>query len=338
MSAGIPHGGALDTAIAEFGGERDDWLDLSTGINPEPYPVHDLSRELWAKLPDHSALSVLEDTAREYYRVPEGFSVVAAPGTQSLIEMLPQLLPGNSATIIARQTGVYGEHAYCCEKAARETRLEDTPSEVADAESMAVLVHPNNPDGHVWPADQVEALAVRMLGNGYLVIDEAFCDTIPEHSFIPNMQGNMIVLRSFGKFFGLAGLRLGFAICYQEIATEIRSRLGPWAVSGPALAIGAKAFADRAWIERTKAELTRKSALLVQALEAAGLEIVGANPLFLLARCDGAAELHERLSQQHILVRSFERRSDLLRFGLPADEHELDRFVAALIQTSGARH
>lgn len=335
MTAQILHGGALDAAIAEFGGERRDWLDLSTGINPDSYPVPKLPDEIWSALPDRSALNEFEKVARNAYRVPDEMAVVAAPGTQSLIELVPRVLPGRTATIIAPGGRTYGEHAHCCKKAGREVRFADKPDLVRDEESLAVLVQPNNPDGTVWPIEPVQLLARRMKGAGFVVIDEAFADTMPEQSLVPRMNGNMLILRSFGKFFGLAGVRLGVAIGAEEIISEIRSRLGPWAVSGPALAIGTAALSDSAWIDATRDGLKRKSALLTDILEHSGFAIVGANLLFVLARHDRAQSIRQLLLKNHILVRAFDDDPKLLRFGLPSSDEDRDRLISTLMGKPG---
>ncbi|MCU0790163.1 MAG: aminotransferase class I/II-fold pyridoxal phosphate-dependent enzyme, partial [Nitratireductor sp.] len=221
-SGHVFHGGGLDRAMAIHGGTRADWLDLSTGINPRPWPLKPVSADAWQRLPDAAAHAWLVSVARNYYRVPEAFSIVPAPGTQALIEALPRILEGRTASIIAPRAGTYREHAHCAAKAGRAVREVEEPDQVAEDETFAVAVHPNNPDAMFHDKAQTGKLADRLRRNeGRLIIDEAFCDTDPDQSFVPHMARNMIILKSFGKFFGLAGVRLGFAICERQLGNRI---------------------------------------------------------------------------------------------------------------------
>jgi cobalamin biosynthetic protein CobC len=325
------HGGALDRAMTLYGGNRADWLDLSTGINPRPWPVPPISADSWQRLPDAAAHAWLVAVARKYYRVPEGFSIVPAPGTQSLIEALPRLLGGGTATIIAPLAGTYREHANCCIKVGRSVGEALLPQDVPDNETLAIAVHPNNPDGMFHDKSQMLKLADRMrLIEGRLIIDEAFCDTDPDRSLVPHMPRNVVVLKSFGKFFGLAGLRLGFAICDRQLAGRIADYLGPWAVSGPALEIGAAALADREWAATTRQWLAARSHALAQMLQDNGMEIVGINGLFVLAWHERAGALYDALQRSRILVRPFPDRDGLVRFGLAADDQQMRRLRTAL--------
>ena len=329
--SGLEHGGGLDRAMALHGGRREDWLDLSTGINPVPWPVPELSVDSWHRLPDSGAEARLLAAARRAYDVPDSLEIVAAPGTQALIQALPRLLAGDTATILCGEAGTYGEHEHCCETVGRQVRLAVSPDVVANDESLVVVVNPNNPDGRVRSADELVTLA-RRLTEGVLVVDEAFCDAMPEASVIGAAQDNIVVLRSFGKFFGLAGLRLGFAICAPELAARIRAWFGPWAVSGPALEIGSAALEDSDWIAETRASLERNSAELAGLLASAGLQVVGRNALFVLARHERATGIAQALAERHILVRSFSDRPTLLRFGLPAGDAERARLAAEFAQ------
>jgi cobalamin biosynthetic protein CobC len=325
----IEHGGALDRAMAEHGGRREDWLDLSTGINPAPYALSEIAAEAWHRLPDSGAEARLIAAVRRAYGVPETLEVVAAPGTQALIQALPRLLDGNTATIVAGASGTYGEHAHCCAAAGRKVHTVASPEDVAVDESLVVLVNPNNPDGHVWSREELTGLA-EQLRDGILVVDEAFCDATPEASVIPAARENIIVLRSFGKFFGLAGLRLGFAVCPPELAQRIGDWFGPWTVSGPALAIGAAALEDSQWIAATRSRLENDSSALAKLLERNRFSIIGRNALFVLARHDDATGIAQALARRYVLVRSFADRPTLLRFGLCADNVERERLMSAL--------
>jgi cobalamin biosynthesis protein CobC len=166
---------------------------------------------------------------------------------------------------------------------------------------------------------------------GWLVVDEAFADMEPEISAVGLCADlPVVVLRSFGKFYGLAGLRLGFAIASPDIARRMALALGPWPCSGPALTIGATALRDREWADRTRGAVQAQARKLDAVLAKAGFTIVGGTGLFRLARRADAGKAHAALAAQHIWCRRFEWADDLLRFGLPPGDRDLERLAAAL--------
>ena len=307
------HGGDLGAARAAFPDAAQPWIDLSTGINPLPYPLPRIDPVAWTALPDTAATRALEAAAAGAYRA-EPAGVVAAPGTEALIQWLPRLVP-------ARRVGVFGftyaDHARAWAMAGTAVETVATLDALAGTD-VAVVVNPNNPDGRlVAPAD-LAALAARV---GLLVIDEAFADVVPAAwSLAPTPPPNAVVLRSFGKFYGLAGLRLGFAVTAPERAAALRAALGPWAVSGPAVAVGRAALADDAWAEAARARLARDAARLDASLEENGAAILGGTALFRLAAVGDSARWFERLARAGILTRPFAERPTWLRFGLPGNE------------------
>ena len=293
------HGGALDAAIARWGGAREDWLDLSTGINPEPYPLPELPLSAWTALPDAAALHRLEQAARRFWRVPDTAAVLAVPGASAAIAQLPQLRPPGRVEIPGP---TYNEHGAAF-RLAGWTLTDDTPDAL-------VAVHPNNPDGHMWTSDRLDA--------DFTIIDESFCDTCPKESLIDlSARPGCVVLKSFGKFWGLAGLRLGFAIGDPHLLAALAERLGPWAVSGPACAIGAEALSDPAWADETNRRLTDEAARLDALLTTQGAEVVGGTPLFRLYRVENGEAAQDHLAQHRILTRVFPYAEDWLRVGLP---------------------
>jgi cobalamin biosynthesis protein CobC len=331
------HGGRLDAAIASFGGRRADWLDLSTGINPAAWPVPPIPTECWTRLPDCAATIALIGAARSGYGVANGAEIVAAPGTQALIELLPRILPGKSAAIVAPRAGTYGEYAHCCAKAGRRVRVVDSPDRIEPDDSLAILANPNNPDGRIWSQASISGMARRTgSAGGHVIVDEAFCDCYPQASLLASLPENAVVLRSFGKFFGLAGLRLGFAACHPPIARQIERHLGPWAISGPALEIGARALRDGKWIARARSSLQSRSSRLAEILDGRGFELAGLNALFVLVSHPGATGIAEALMQRQVLVREFPDRRQYLRFGVPAGETELRRLQVALEELAKA--
>ena len=325
----MKHGGDLSEAIAHYGGLPKMWLDLSTGINPWPWTIPQLQDEIWQRLPSNADEAALTAAARCAYRVPEDADVVIAPGTQALIQWLPRLADAG-ATAIAGPT--YSEHASAWQQAGHAVASFELGKIIAQDARHAVIVNPNNPDGRVVDRTALARTAheVRDRG-GWLVIDEAFADLDPEMSAVALCRElPVIVLRSFGKFFGLAGLRLGFAITPPQVAQTIKAALGPWPCSGPALAIGRAALSDDAWIARTREALQHQAEKLDAVLTEAGWSIVGGTALFRLARHPEAGSLHRILGQNHIWCRSFDWAGDLLRFGLPPDDAGLDRLSQAL--------
>ncbi len=319
------HGGDLSWADERFGIPAPGWIDLSTGINPFPYPVGAIPPTAWTRLPDARALGALIDAAARRYRAPGPDWVAAAPGSQILIQLLPRLRALSRVAVIGP---TYGEHAPCWEAAGHQ--VEPVGEDALDGDwDVIVLVNPNNPDGRVRDPVMLAGIADRLAARGgWLVVDEAFADLVPEFGMAP--RSGCIVLRSFGKFFGLPGLRLGFAIAEPAIARRIAAALGPWPVSGPAIDIALRALADDEWARRTRETLAAGAKRLDAVLGAAGLEIVGGTDLFRLARSPAAPRLFDALGNAGILVRHFPDHPEWLRFGLPADDREYARLRDAL--------
>ena len=326
--APIAHGGNLSRATEIFGLPARGWLDLSTGINPNGYADLSVTSDGWAQLPSSGALRSLLDAARRAYGVADAAAVCAAPGTQALIQLLPTL---RAAATVAVVSPTYGEHGHVWRLAGHRVVEIDGPERAAGA-AVVVVTSPNNPDGRVFDGETLEQLRIRLARRkGLLIVDEAFADVMPEVSIAGNAGApGLVVLRSFGKFYGLAGLRLGFAIGSPETIGAIENRLGPWAVSGPAIEIGSRALTDAHWAAETRKSLARLRERLDGVLEAAGLAVVGGTDLFRLVRCDDAHSVFLRLGRSGILVREFPYRPDWLRFGLPGNDVAFDRLEKAL--------
>ncbi|MCK8485187.1 pyridoxal phosphate-dependent class II aminotransferase [Aliiroseovarius sp. S2029] len=294
------HGGGLDAAIARHGGTRADWLDLSTGINPMPYPVGDVPPDAWTSLPDQCAFDRLEQAARQFWAVPDDAAVLAAPGASALIARIPSLLPAGRVVIPGP---TYNEHAAAFQAQGWRVTEEGT----GDAR---VMVHPNNPDGRRWTLPE--------LNQPLTVIDESFCDVTPDASHIKlTTKPGVLILKSFGKFWGLAGLRLGFVIGDATLIARLHEAIGPWQVSGPALEVGARALDDRDWANRTRARLAEDAARLDALLIGKGAELVGGTSLFRLFGVDDATAWQTRLARAHIWSRVFPYSDRWLRLGLP---------------------
>jgi cobalamin biosynthetic protein CobC len=324
----VPHGGDLAAAEARWGIPLRGWLDLSTGINPAPYPIPAIDPAAWHRLPQHDRLRQLLATARDAYGAPVDAPIVAAPGTQILIQLLPRLRPGARVAILGP---TYGEHAACWTAEGADVTVVETLDAAAD---VVVLVNPNNPDGRIVSPDRLRALADDLAARGgLLVVDEAFADVAVQASIAAEAgRPGLLILRSFGKFFGLAGVRLGFALGTTAEIDRLARLLGPWAVPGPAIEIGIAALSDRAWQGETRTRLSAEAARLVATLEAHGLQDRGGTDLFRLVEHPDAAAVWDRLGRAGILVRPFPDRPTLLRFGLPGSEAGFARLAEALAQ------
>lgn len=314
VSASRDHGGGVDAACARWGGTRADWIDLSTGINPIPYPVPPVQPSDWTALPDTAAQTALTDAARKFWAVPEGAGILAASGASALIAALPGLhAPG--AVEIPGPT--YNEHA------AAFAAHGWVPG--AGPGAAFVAVHPNNPDGRRWDGGALPP------GRPLTVIDESFCDVMPEATLVArSARSGTLVLKSFGKFWGLAGLRLGFAIGAPETLGPLRDRIGPWAVSGPALRAGTQALRDTDWADAARARLTRDAARLDALATGAGWRVAGGTTLFRLYDTPDAQAACDRLARHRIWSRAFPYSDHWLRLGLPGPAADWDRLRAAL--------
>lgn len=296
------HGGGLDAAVLRYGGTRADWIDLSTGINPVPYPFTPVTGTSWTALPDIGAQAALCDAARAFWDVPDDVGVLAVPGASAVIAQIPRLREPGSVRIPGP---TYNEHA----AAFRTHGWTVTGDGPADAQ---VLVNPNNPTGRYRPADDLAA--------GLQVIDESFCDIAPGQSLVSAAGGDTLILKSFGKFWGLAGLRLGFVIGAPGHLDRLAEWLGPWPVSGIALEIGRTALRDPDWASTTRNRLARDAARMDAAMTSAGARVAGGTSLFRLYEVDSAADWQDRLAHHHVWSRTFPYSDTWLRLGLPDDD------------------
>ena len=333
------HGGSLARAAQLFPDAAQPWVDLSTGINPHSYPHAALPAAAFTALPEEGAVAALCAVAAQAYGA-QADHVVAAPGTQILLPRVAALVPPGTARVLAP---TYAEHRRAAALAGHDVAAVTEPARLAGAR-LAIVVNPNNPDGRVLPRGELLALAARLKAeNGLLVVDEAFMDIGPRDESVagdvaaPEVAGALVVLRSFGKFFGLAGVRLGFALAAPALAQTLRERLGPWAVSGPALALGATALADLTWQAEMRARLSADAARLDALLAVHGAAPAGGTALFRLVRHADSAGLFQALGDAGLYVRRFTAEpllADALRIGLPPDAAAWDRLATALARWS----
>lgn len=303
-------------------------MDLSTGINPHAYPLLNLPATAWTRLPEPADAARLQGVAAVAYGAPAAANVVAGGGTQVLLPMIYALRAAGEVAILGP---TYEEHGHAARLAGHRTRVVEDVEALAAAD-VAVVVNPNNPTGRLVSRAALLDLAAAMAQRGgLLVVDEAFMDVGPEgQSVAGDVHANLVVLRSFGKFYGLAGVRLGFAIADEATASALRERLGPWVVSGPALAHGLAALADTAWRDAMRARLAGDAARLHGLLAQTGGVVSGGSNLYRHLRHNEAGALFHALGGQGVYVRAFAGRPDELRFGLPADEDGWARLGEAL--------
>jgi cobalamin biosynthesis protein CobC len=325
----VAHGGALDEARLRYPFAPEPWIDLSTGVNAIPYPLPPAPSELWARLPFAREDFELRQAAAIRYRAASVETIVAAPGTQALIQILPRLI---SRTRVAVLSPTYAEHGAAWKREGHSiceiATLADAPADV----KAIIVINPNNPTGRIIPVEDLLRKAHELNRHqGFLVVDEAFMDVIePSQSIIPDLPPATVVLRSFGKMYGLAGLRLGFAVADRKIASRLRDLLGPWAVSGPAMAIARTALADDAWLAQAKHRLTLDAERLDALLARAQCQAVGGTPLFRLAAHPSADAIAQKLGERGILARLFSYEPRWLRFGIPGCEEAWRRLEQAL--------
>lgn len=335
------HGGRLCVARALYPRAPEPWIDLSTGINPEPYPAPYASASARGRLPTPDEVRELEATAARAFGVYDAERIVAVAGSEAALRLMPYGL-GSRAAVITGPT--YSSHATAWRHAgvrvntisARGVAAEaGADTALAAGAAAVILVNPNNPDGAVISRERLLSLHDDVASReGYLVVDEAFADVEPGCS-VSAVAGNgryprLVVLRSFGKFYGLAGVRLGFVVGAPSVIARFRELLGDWPVSADAIAAGVAAYADHEWAERTRERLRRASQRVDELLKRNGFDIVGGTSLFRLARCDHARDRFENLLRAGILARPFDHDPTLLRFGLPHEPEAWQRLTEAL--------
>jgi cobalamin biosynthetic protein CobC len=323
------HGGDLGAARRLFPGAPEPFIDLSTGINPNPYPIPKLSADCFTRLPQAEAVDALKAAAARYYGAPSSACVVPAPGSQILLPLVAALAKCGRAAVVMPG---YPEYARAAAIVGHDVlRIRDI-AECTDA-TIVMVGNPNNPDGRLFDRHDLLALAVSLRRHdGILVVDEAFMDVGPsDGSLAPDVRcGNVVVLRSFGKFFGAAGLRLGFAIAAPSLVARLSAALGPWAVSGPAAAVGTKALADEAWIARTRQRLGKSCRRLDTLFSDLDIPVVGGTTLFRLVQTPAANPLFRHLGEAGIWIRAFPDEANWLRFGLPPDHGQWERVENAM--------
>ena len=322
---GLQHGGRLRLAAIRYGIPLADWLDLSTGINPNGWAVPAIPASRWARLPEDE--DELEQAARDYYGAEH---LLPVAGSQAAIQALPQLRAPSRVAVL---NPGYAEHAYAWRRAGHEVAAvaAENVDEAVRHSEVLLLIHPNNPTGARFPVDQLLDWYRRLTARGgWLIVDEAFMDVTPEHSLCRYTEREgLVVLRSLGKFFGLAGARVGFVCGHPELLMRLRTLLGPWTVNAPARWVATAALNDNPWQANTRRHLVAEGERLRVLLTRHGFGPEGGCALFQWLRASHAQALHNAFARQGILTRLFPEPSSV-RFGLPGTEEDWLRLDDAL--------
>ena len=311
----LEHGGHLIDAAKKYNIALETWIDLSTGINPNGWPVPAIPADCWQRLPESS--DGLLNAARQYYHCQ---SILAVAGSQAAIQTLPLLRQHSKVGVLAP---AYAEHAYSWQKAGH--RVIELTAQSIDTELSAldvlILINPNNPSGQRFSKSQLLSWHKQLAEHdGWLIVDEAFIDTSPAYSLSNHSPAKgLIILRSIGKFFGLAGIRCGFVITTDDILNQLNEMLGPWTISHPSRYIATAALQDKDWQNKTRVELKQQATRLASLLDKAGLKVTAKTDLFVWINTLNAEQIHHDLAKKGILTRLFTQPLSL-RFGLPKNE------------------
>ncbi len=324
--SGLKHGGRIKVAAEKYNIPADDWLDLSTGLNPNGWSVPNVPSSIWQTLPEDN--DGLQSAACEYYGCDYCLPI---SGSQAAIQILPSLRSFSKVGVISP---TYAEHEYNWKQAGHDVvqlSLMDVENKINELDVL-VVINPNNPTGEIVPAEKLlnwhQQLSTK---GGWLIVDEAFMDVTPENSLLSaGIKPGLIILRSLGKFFGLAGVRCGFVITDKELLQRMADKSGPWSLTGPTRYIAKQALQDKNWHVKTIEDLKCSRERLREMLIGSTYSPNGGTALFQWVKHPNAKSISDAFAKQGILVRYFEEGVPSLRFGLPANEVQWQRLNNAL--------
>jgi len=319
------HGGAIQAAAEKYRIAPYEWLDLSTGINPNPWPVPPLAMSCWHQLPQVD--DGLSEIAAKYYQSKNALPV---SGSQAAIQALPWLREVSKVGFFAPS---YSEHWRAWQRAGHQCVVvhRDEIDQALSQLDVLVVVNPNNPTGHVIDPTTLLNWQTQLSARaGWLLVDEAFMDMTPEYSLSRfSHLDNLIVLRSLGKFFGLAGARVGCVLAQPTLLQQLANQLGPWTINHAARTVAKLALQDETWQQITKQRLIQDGERLIRLLHRFDLQPHGGTALFQWIRSSEALAIHQALATQGILTRYFAEPMSI-RFGLPFLEDEWCRLEKTL--------
>ena len=325
------HGGDLLEAQKKYK-DVSEWIDLSSGINPHPYKDFKLAKSIYNSLPSGQAIRELLSAAAVYYKLKDDSSIIAYQGAQGLINIFPYIFSEIKKKKVQVYSPTYIEHYKSWVNAGYTIKLIVSFEKEIDPSGITIIVNPNNPDGKLFNKDALIVLQNRIQEkNGLLIIDESFMDPTPDEKFNYSIEKkNLIIIRSFGKFFGLPGLRLGFAFGDHKYINQISNFIGPWPISSSSIDIALKAMSDIQWIKQTINQLEILSKDLELALNAINIPIIGGTLLFKLVKFEDAGKIHNLLAKDGIWTRKFIYNNNWLRLGIPKDRVELNYLFNSL--------
>ncbi len=321
----LEHGGHLIDAANKYNIAKEQWIDLSTGINPNGWPVPSIPAECWKRLPETA--DGLVEAAKQYYQCQ---SILPVAGSQAAIQALPLLRQQSTVGVLKT---AYAEHAYHWEKAGHSMhylRPETLDFQIKQLDVL-ILINPNNPSAQRFSKQQLlKWHQYLQQKGGWLIIDEAFADSDAEQSLASHpVSEGLIILRSIGKFFGLAGIRCGFVIAVEKLLTDLNEQLGPWTISTPGRYIATRALQDKSWHAANRLALTQQCKRLSNLCNQYGLNVSAQTDLFVWIQTPMASKVHQHLAEQAVLCRFFKDPTSL-RFGLPKNESEWHALEQAL--------
>ncbi|ROS01919.1 L-threonine O-3-phosphate decarboxylase [Sinobacterium caligoides] len=317
----LKHGGNLRQMAERYQIDHGQWLDLSTGVNPYHYPIGDIPAVFFQHLPDSQ--EALLQAARRYYGCQ---SLLACSGSQQVIQIMPRLI---APIRVALPDSGYQEHAYRWQLAGHTPCWYDGYSPetlealiVDEGVEVAVIINPNNPTTALISVEKILQWAgVMAERGGLLIVDEAFIDLTPVQSVAPFAdRAGLMVLRSVGKFFGLAGIRVGFVLAETALLRRVEQELSPWQVSGPAEYLMIEALSDTPWQHANSQAINESKEMLAALLRQHLVSRIDDGGLFLSCRLehDAALSLYEKLARRGIAIRwgVYNKRWAFVRFGL----------------------
>lgn len=317
---GLKHGGRVLAAAKKYHIAKENWVDLSTGLNPNGWPVPKVPTEVWQALPEDD--DGLQTAACQYYGCDACLPVA---GSQVAIQILPTLRSRSKVGVISP---TYAEHEYNWKQSGHDVtqvNINDVDQYINELDVL-VVINPNNPTGDLIKSKQLlswyQYLSTR---GGWLIIDEAFMDVTPEHSLVSSAnKPGLIILRSMGKFFGIAGIRCGFVIADNEILQRLAKKIGPWSLTGPTRFVAKQALLDKTWQVTIIKKINESSIRLRDLLSQSGLPPKGGTALFQWLEHAYAEELYEACAEKGVLIRLYKTNeaTSSLRFGLPASEKQ----------------
>jgi cobalamin biosynthetic protein CobC len=338
------HGGQLNNVAKLFKRPLNEWLDLSTGISPISYPIPSIPQIIWQQLPQTS--NGLIEAAKRYYGTG---NIITTSGSQAVIARLPSLylnytkrLP-NKIDVWLPVVG-YKEHERSWHDAGFNIkRYQNLPTfKDLKLNAIVVVINPNNPTGELHQQHTLKALlkTVESL-SGWLIIDEAFMDVITPNQTLIDLSTNkhLFVLRSIGKFFGLAGIRIGFLSAHSMWLLKLQQLSSPWEVNGPAQFIAEQALKDHTWQSAQRKTLIALSIKLEMLLTETfadstnnclkNIEVSGCG-LFKTLVHPQATEIYQKFCHQGLYVRLCDE-NNALRFGIP-DQKQYKTLEKLLVQ------